>query len=166
MKNALKYLGFTTLGAIVLAYAGFLFVLPNVIDLNQYTPEIQKLAKEQAKLNVNFENVKIVTTPLLGAGIKAENISVKLPDNSVLFSADKVKTRISLPSLLLLTVKVSCLEVEKPFVNLEIINNENFKVVKLVEDLLNAGKEQKLEEGRQTVPCRPWQHTKWTNGAK
>ena len=151
MKNFLKYLGFTALGAIVLAYAGFLFVLPNVIDLNQYTPEIQKLAKEQAKLNVNFENVKIVTTPLLGAGIKAENISVKLPDNSVLFSADKIKTRISLPSLLLLTVKVSCLEVEKPFVNLEIINDENFKVVKLVEDLLNAGKEQKLEEGRQTV---------------
>ena len=151
MKTFLKYLGFTILGAIVLAYAGFLFVLPNVIDLNQYTPEIQKLAKEQAKLNVNFENVKIVTTPLLGAGIKAENISVKLPDNSVLFSADKIKTRISLPSLLLLTVKVSCLEVEKPFVNLEIINDENFKVVKLVEDLLNAGKEQKLEEGRQTV---------------
>ena len=123
MKNFLKYLGFTVLGAIVLAYAGFLFVLPNVIDLNQYTPEIQKLAKEQAKLNVNFENVKIVTTPLLGAGIKAENISVKLPDNSVLFSADNIKTRISLPSLLLLTVKVSCLEVEKPFVNLEIIND-------------------------------------------
>ena len=88
MKTFLKYLGFTILGAIVLAYAGFLFVLPNAIDLNQYTPKIQKLAKEQAKLNVNFENVKIVTTPLLGAGIKAENISVKLPDNSVLFSAD------------------------------------------------------------------------------
>ena len=151
MQKFLKYLGFIALGAVVLAYAGFLFVLPNVIDLNQYTPEIQKLAKEQAKLNVNFENIKIVTTPLLGAGIKAENISVKLPDDSVLFSADKIKTRISLPSLLLLTVKVSCLEVEKPFVNLEIINDENFKVVKLVEDLLNAGKEQKLEEGRQTV---------------
>lgn len=151
MKTFLKYLGFTTLGVMVLAYAGFLFVLPNAIDLNQYTPEIQKLAKEQAKLNVNFENIKIVTTPLLGAGIKAENISVKLPDDSILFSADKIKTRISLPSLLLLTVKVSCLEVEKPFVNLEIINDENFKVVKLVEDLLNSGKEQKLEEGRQTV---------------
>lgn len=151
MKNFLKYFGYTLLGAIVLAYAGFLFVLPNVIDLNQFTPEVQKLAKEQAKLNVNYENVKIITTPLLGAGIKAENISVKLPDNSVLFSADSVKTRISLPSLLLLTVKVSCCEIEKPFVNLEIVNDENFKVVKLVEDILNAGKEQTLEEGRQTV---------------
>ena len=151
MKNFFKHLGFIALGVIILAYAGFLFVLPNVINLNQYLPEVQKLAKEQAKLDVNLENVKVITTPLLGAGVKAENISVKLPDNSVLFSAESVKTRISLPSLLLLTVKVSCCEIEQPFVNLEIVNDENFKVVKLVEDLLNAGKEQSLEEGRQTV---------------
>ena len=151
MKKFFKYLGFIALGVIILAYAGFLFVLPNVINLNQYLPEVQKLAKEQAKLDVNLENAKVITTPLLGAGVKAENISVKLPDNSVLFSAESVKTRISLPSLLLLTVKVSCCEIEKPFVNLEIVNDENFKVVKLVEDLLNAGKEQSLEEGRQTV---------------
>lgn len=151
MKNFFKHLGFIALGVIILAYAGFLFVLPNVINLNQYLPEVQKLAKEQAKLDVNLENAKVITTPLLGAGVKAENISVKLPDNSVLFSAESVKTRISLPSLLLLTVKVSCCEIEKPFVNLEIVNDENFKVVKLVEDLLNAGKEQSLEEGRQTV---------------
>ena len=151
MKKFFKHLGFIALGVIILAYAGFLFVLPNVINLNQYLPEVQKLAKEQAKLDVNLENVKVITTPLLGAGVKAENISVKLPDNSVLFSAESVKTRISLPSLLLLTVKVSCCEIEKPFVNLEIVNDENFKVVKLVEDLLNAGKEQSLEEGRQTV---------------
>ena len=151
MKKFFKHLGFIALGVIILAYAGFLFVLPNVINLNQYLPEVQKLAKEQAKLDVNLENAKVITTPLLGAGVKAENISVKLPDNSVLFSAESVKTRISLPSLLLLTVKVSCCEIEKPFVNLEIVNDENFKVVKLVEDLLNAGKEQSLEEGRQTV---------------
>ena len=151
MKKIFKHLGFIALGVIILAYAGFLFVLPNVINLNQYLPEVQKLAKEQAKLDVNLENAKVITTPLLGAGVKAENISVKLPDNSVLFSAESVKTRISLPSLLLLTVKVSCCEIEKPFVNLEIVNDENFKVVKLVEDLLNAGKEQSLEEGRQTV---------------
>ena len=60
MKNFLKYLGFTTLGAIILAYAGFLFVLPNVIDLNQYTPEIQKLAKEQAKLKNSKNNRTII----------------------------------------------------------------------------------------------------------
>lgn len=148
MNRFLKYVGFTIVGLFILSYLGFLFVLPNIVDLNKFKPDIQKITEEQSGLKVNFENVKIITTPLLGAGIKADNISVKLPDNSLLFSADNFKTRISLPSIFLLTVKVSCLEINKPFVNLEIVNNENFKVVKLVEDILNQGKEQKLEEGQ------------------
>ena len=148
MKRFLKYIGYTIAVLLTLGYLGFLFILPNAVDLNKFKPDIQKLAEEQAKLKVDFENVKIITTPLLGAGIKADNISVKLPDDSLLFSADNFKTRISLPSIFLLTVKVSCLEVNKPFVNLEIVNNENFKVVKLVEEILNQGKEQKLEEGK------------------
>ena len=69
MKKFFKYLGFIALGVVILAYAVFLFVLPNVINLNQYLPEVQKLAKEQAKLDVNLENAKVITTPLLGAGV-------------------------------------------------------------------------------------------------
>ena len=98
---------------------GFLFVLPNVIDLNKYKTEVQNLIKEQTKLNIDFQNPKIITTPLLGAGVKADNITIKLPDDSILFSADSIKTRIALPSLFLLTVKVSCLDVEKPFINVQ-----------------------------------------------
>ena len=151
MNKFIKYTLYAVSGTVAAAYLSFLFVLPNTIDLNKYKPEIQKLAKEEAKLDVNFENAKIITTPLLGAGIKADNISVKLPDNSTLFSADGIKTRISIPSLFLLTVKVSCLDIQKPFVNLEIVNDENFKIVKLVEDILNEGKEQELVAKKQAA---------------
>ena len=42
---------------------------------------------------------------------------------------------------MLLTVKVSCFEVEKPFVNLEIAkDNLDYKVVELVEEILNNNK--------------------------
>lgn len=151
MKKWVKVTASAVLGSAALMYAGFLFVLPNVIDLNKYKTEVQNLISEQTKLNIDFQNPKIITTPLLGAGVKADNITIKLPDDSILFSADSIKTRIALPSLFLLTVKVSCLDVEKPFINLEIKNNENFKIVQLVEDMLNEGKEQRLEEGKQTV---------------
>ena len=151
MKNFWKYLGYSTAVIVILVYLCFLFVIPNVIDLNKYLPEVQKLASEYAKLNIALENPKIITTPLLGAGVKADKISIKLPDNSLVFSADSVKTRIALPSLLLLTVKVSSLEVEKPFVNLEIINDDNFKIVRHIERLVNPAKEQKLEEVKQTA---------------
>lgn len=161
MNKNWKIFGFTTLGIATLAYLSFLFVFPKAIDINKYKPEIQKLAKEQAKLDVNFENAKIITTPLLGVGLKTEALSIKLPDGSVLFSANSLKTRVALPSLALLTVKVSCLEIEKPFVNLEIANNEQFKVIQLVEELINAGKEQKLEKVQTSEEKKSWFNPKW-----
>lgn len=161
MKNLKSILGYSALGVLALAYASFLFVLPNAVDINKYKPEVQKLAKEQANISVDFDNAKIITTPLFGAGLKAENISVKLPDNSVLFSADSLKTRVALPSLFLMTVKVSAFEVNNPYVNLEIANDEQFKVVQLIEDILNAGKEQRLEEVAPVEVQQSWFNPSW-----
>lgn len=151
MKKVLKYISYTLLTVVGLAYIGFVFILPKAFNINEFKPEIQKLAKEQAQLTIDFDNAQIITTPLLGVGVKLDNLNIKLPDNSTLFSAENIKTRISLPSLFLLTVKVSCLEVNKPFINLEIIDDEDFKIVRLVEDLLNAGKEQALENSQKVA---------------
>lgn len=160
MNKNWKIFGYSVLGVATLAYLSFLFVLPNAVDINKLKPELQKIAKEQANISIDFENAKIITTPLLGAGLKAENIVVKLPDDSVLFSADSFKTRIALPSIFVLTAKVSCLELNNPFINLEIANNQ-FKVVQLVEDLLNKGKEQQLEKVGQVEQKESWFNPAW-----
>ena len=161
MNKSLKIFGIIILSSVVLFYLSFLFVIPNVVDINKFKPEIQKIAKEQANLAIDFENAKIITTPLFGAGIKMDNILIKLPDESMLFSADSFKTRIALSSLPLLTVKVSCLEVNNPLVNLEIINDEQFKVIQLVEEILNKGKEQQLEEVGQVEGQKSWFNPAW-----
>ena len=161
MNKNFKIFGITMLSLALISYLSFLFIIPNAIDINKFKPEIQKIAKEQAKLNIDFENAKIITTPLLGAGIKANNISVKLPDETLLFSTDSFKTRISLPSLFFLTVKVSCLEINSPFINLDIVNNEQFKVLQLVEEFLNAGKEQKLEATGGVKEQKSWFNPAW-----
>jgi len=160
MKKNFRIFGYSLLGLSALAYLGFLFVLPNTIDINKFKPEIQKIAQEQANLSIDFENAKVITTPLLGIGIKTDNVKVKLPDETLLFSAGSIKTRVALPSIFLLTAKISCLEVDKPFVNLEIANNQ-FKVMQLVEDILNKGKEQKLEQQGQTEIKKSWFDPAW-----
>ena len=152
MKLLLKILGITFGVILIGLYLAFLFLLPRY-DINRFKPEVQKIVQEQARLGINFENAKIITTPLLGVGVKADDISVTLPDGSILFSADGFKGRIALPSLLLLTVKVSCAEVYSPYVNLEIVNNKAFKIVQVIEDILNA-KEVVLEEAEQTVETK------------
>ena len=160
MKKFLQILGFVVLGIICAAYLCFLFVLPNVINLNQYKPLVQDIAKEQANLGVDFGEVKVITTPLLGAGVNINDIKITLPDGSLLFTAENLKTRVAIPSIFLLTAKVSCFELEKPFVNLEIDkDNVDYKVVKLVENILNSNKEKSL--GEEKVVTQTWFNPKW-----
>lgn len=142
MKKFWIYLASTAGITLLALYFAFLFYLPKAIDLNSYKPLIQEIAKEQGKVDLDFQNPKIVTTPHLQAGIKLENITIKLPDGSTIFDADGFETRISLPNLFLLTVKIPCLEVNNPKITLDIENNEQFKLVKVIEEILN----EKLDE--------------------
>ncbi|MEE3349350.1 MAG: AsmA-like C-terminal region-containing protein [Candidatus Gastranaerophilaceae bacterium] len=142
MKKFFKILGIICCVILVAVYAGFLFVLPRVIDLSIYKADIQKLVKEQANLDLDYSNEKIVTTPLLGVGFKAENIKVSLPDKSTLFTSDGFKAVLSLPHILILSARVSGVDIENPVINAEIMKNgEDYKIVKHIENILNKRKE-------------------------
>lgn len=143
MKKTFKIIGLILLSLFIIIEIAFVFVLPNVINLANYKEDIQTLVKEQAKLDLDYRNAKLVTTPLFGVGVKMKDVKIKLPDRSLLFSADNMQARIALPSLLVFTLKVSCFEIENPLVNIEIQNDENYKIVKIIEDIIN---EQKLNE--------------------
>lgn len=142
MKRILKLTGITIISLLVVLYAAFLFVIPNAVNLDKYMPDIQKLVKEQTNLIINVENPKIVTTPMLGIGLKADKAVVKLPDNSDLITTDKLITYISLPHLVSLTVKVSKAEVQNPKINIDIVNGKEYKIVKVLEDVLSKQPEQ------------------------
>lgn len=139
MKKFLKFLCWAVLSVFILIEFAFVFVLPNLVNINDYKADIQKIAKEQAKLDLDFGEAKVITTPLFGVGAEINDIKITMADGSTLFSADKVKTRVALPSLLLLTIKVSCLDVENPLVNLEVAKND-FKLLTLVENIINEQK--------------------------
>ena len=141
MKNFWVIFGSIIGGIILLGYLAFLFVIPNAIDLNQYKPMVQSLVHEQIPLNVDFQNLKITTTPLLSIGVKADNLSVKFDDGATLFSADNAKFRIALPSLLLLTAKVSTAEINNPKLNFTIVDGKQFKLLMLVEQILQKQEE-------------------------
>ena len=150
MKKFLKITGITLGSLILILYLAFLFVLPNAVDLNKFKPELQKIVKEQANLNLDFDNAKISVTPLLSAGLKADNFKITLPDDSELLKADSFTGRISLPHLLFLTVRVSTAEVINPLINIDVVDGNAFKVIQAYEVILN-NKEEKIEEILQTA---------------
>lgn len=150
MKKLFKILGITLGSLLVVLYLSFLFILPNAVDLNKFKPDIQKIVKEQTNLTLDFDNAQISVTPLLSAGLKADNFRITLPDESELLKADSFTGRISLPHLLLLTVRVSTAEIVNPLINIDIVDSKAFKAVQAYEVILN-NKEEKIEETLQTA---------------
>ncbi len=140
MRNILRYFGYGVLGLLGALYLAFLFVLPNVIHLENYTQLANDFLKQNYGVTFSWKNPKITTNPLLSLGVKADDIKVFMPDNSLIFSSDSIKARVALPSVLALTVKVSCVELDKPFVNIESNiekGQKQYKIVRLVEEIYN-----------------------------
>ena len=153
MKKFFKLLGILLCIVLAVLYVCFLFVLPNKIDITQYKEEIQKIVKEQTNLDLSYSNERIITTPLLEVGFVADDIKVTLPDKSQIVTADRIKGLVSLPHILLLTARVSKVDIENPIVNAEILKNgEDYKIVKHFEDLLNTKKESTFGEKPVTEP--------------
>jgi len=150
MKKFLKVLGITIITIIILVYLAFLFILPNVVDLNKFKPDIQKITKEQTNLNLDFNNPKISVTPWLEAGFTADDIKITLPDNSEIITADFIKGRISIPALFLKTFRISTVEVNNPVIKVDIVDGKAFKAVQAYEEILN-NKEEQIQETMQTA---------------
>lgn len=160
MKKFFIIAGYVCLSVLILLYLAFLFVLPRKIDLNVYKPDIQKSVKENTDLSVDFGKIDVITSLFLEAGIKTKDISVKLPDGSTLFTAESFKGKVFLPSLLWLSVRVTCAEIESPNLNVEIINSGKYKVAKVYEDLVNRKRAQQrageiITSNQDTLPFDP-----------
>ena len=89
---------------IAVLYAAFLFVLPSVINLNNYKGDIQKIVEDTAKLKFSADNMKIVTTPALHAGVKIDGARLTYPDGAEIASVKSAQVRIKLLPLLLRTL--------------------------------------------------------------
>lgn len=150
MKKFLLYFAGCICTLLFLAYLAFLFYLPRAIDLNTYLPDLQELVKEQSNIDLDIKEPRVSTSPLLQAGIETGEITAKLPDGSTILDTDGIRVRISLPNLLLLTIKVSDVEMYNPKIYLDIVNDK-LKVVSLIEDILNK---KKNEPPKDTAPSK------------
>jgi len=145
LKKVFKFLGITFLSLFIISYVIFL-ATPLFVNLDGYKPEIQKLVKENTKLNLDYSKLKIYTTPLLSAGIVLDDVNLTFDDGSSLFKTSKIKGGVAIPSLLTLTVKTSKCYVENPNINLEIVESKQYKIVKLIEDIINENNAKPKEE--------------------
>ncbi len=131
MKN-LKILGIVSGSILLLVYFVFLFVLPNVINLNSYKSELQKFSVESLKLKPDFSSVKLYTHPLLKIGVRAENPSVKFLDDSNLFQAKDIDVRVDILPLLAKNIKISKFKISSPEIYVDILDDGKYRFESLI----------------------------------
>lgn len=133
MNKILKISLIIAAALLVGLYLCFLLVLPNVVNLNAYKSDLQKVVKDSCGLTVDFDGAKIVTTPMLSAGVKVKSCSVSIPDDTPFLKTDGAEVRIALPSLIFKTVKVSYANIDNPAVNIDIVDGNKYALIDFLE---------------------------------
>lgn len=114
-----KIVGLIILSIFIIAYLGFLFVLPNFIDLNQYSDRISNLIEKNSDLQVNLENLKIKTSWNLSAGAIAEKIDLSYKEGEKFAQINNFEVKISLLTLLRKRIRISDIKADKFLINLD-----------------------------------------------
>ena len=139
MVKFLKITAIFLISLLILLYISFLTV-PYFINLDKYKDEIQKIFKENTKLNLDYDSLKLYSTPLLSIGATLDNIKISYDDNTHIFETPKVKLGLAIPAILFLEIKTSNCYIENPKINLEVANYNNekqYKIVKIIENIIN-----------------------------
>lgn len=93
---------------------------------------LTKVIKDSTGFNVKFENVKVITTPKLTAGVKIGHLSAITPDNEEFLTADNAQGKISLLPLLLGKVELDMIGTDTISTTLKIKKDGKF----LLEDYI------------------------------
>ncbi len=139
-------------------YFTFLFVLPNVINLNNYKNDINKLAKDTVNLNVSYDNLKIVTTPLLKIGVKAQNLSVKYDEKNEFLNLQNSKILVNILPLVIKSISFDEVYIDGLNLNLKILSSGQLYIQKYINDYLaaNQNEQQKEENNANTNAALPF----------
>lgn len=123
--------GITIAGVLGITYITFLtapfFVNPII---NKYVPEITKSIKDMTGLNSNLEEVTLVTTPKLTAGLRVKKFELLEPNNNKILTADNFRVKMSLLPILARKIEVDVVQLENLSANILINKDGSFEVEK------------------------------------
>jgi len=134
--KVLKIVLLSILSIFAVIYLAFLFVLPNAIDLNQYSPQITKAIQESTGFKVNISGLKVKTAWNLSAGAQIDKTDLSYPTGKKFAQVNDLQIRLSLLPMVLGKIKVDKIDINKVMLNLDVKKDGKF----LIEDYLPKNK--------------------------
>lgn len=118
------------LGLLIVTLYVLFLIVPFFLTgfVNSYNDEIAKLVENSFGLKLKLENISIVTTPKLTAGIQADNISLMYPDDEEFFSTENAEVKISLLPLLIRRIEVDVVKADRIRADLKVRPDGKFLI--------------------------------------
>ena len=148
MRNFFKYLGITVLSLILLLYILFL-AAPLILSgiANSYSTQISKIIEDSCGFKLKIDDIKILTTPKLTAGVYAGHIEAAMPDGQQFLMVDNVQGKISLLPLIIRKIEIDMIGADNINLNLKVKKDGKF----LLEDFIPKANEDKTPEQPEIV---------------
>lgn len=128
--KALKIILLSILSIFVAVYFAFLFILPYVIDLNQYSPQITKEIEKNTGFKVKTQGLKVKTAWNLSAGAQIDKTDLSYPTGEKFAQLNKLQVKLSLLPIFMGQLRVDNISADKIFVNMKVDKNGKFELEK------------------------------------
>lgn len=121
-----KIIILSILSIFLAGYLAFLFILPNLIDLNKYSHQIKTTIQKTTGLNADFEGLNIQTAWDLSIIAFINKADLKYPTGEKFSQINGLQIKLPLFPLLFHEVKINHISADKILANLKINNNGEF----------------------------------------
>ena len=135
LKKIIKITGFSILGILATLYVLFL-IIPFIANgiIKAHNSDLVKVIEDTTGFKTNLNEIKLVTTPKLTAGLKIGHADFKLPDNSEFLSADNFEVKLSLVPLLTKKIELDKISIDNSKITLGVKKDGHF----LLEDAIKS----------------------------
>ena len=102
-------------GIVLVGIYVFFLILPFILNffIDKFTPQIVGEINKATGLNASVEEIKIVTTPKLTAGVKVKKFEIHTPKNEPVLSADDFQVKMSLLPLFIKNIRIDAIQLKQ-----------------------------------------------------
>ena len=131
-------------GSILVGTFLLFLLLPFVLNffIDKYTPQIVGEINKVTGLSTGLEEVKVVTTPKLTAGLHVKKFELYTPNKEPIFIADNFEVKMSLPPILTKDLRIDVIKLDNADITLKFNKEGDLDILKY----LPQNEEQKTEE--------------------
>ena len=138
------------LGAVFLffaiVYTAFLFVLPNVIDINRFTPLINKTVEEMSGFKFELVNPEFKTTWKLGIKLSSDKMSLKYKNGEDFINLISPSLEINLVPLIFGRVNLDKIYASEANLALTFTKDKKYTLENYISNIINSTKNTKTQQ--------------------